>query len=167
MANTARLTPERSRKRTPVTQRDDVTILDINRYLPFLLNAVSSAWQRKTSAIYRKEFGLGIVEWRVIAMLNIEPEITANRICEVVRLDKGATSRSLKQLESLGYAASEASSSDPRKRRWRLTDKGLKAHDDIMAIALSCEAEMVEGLGDDELTMLVAGLKKLLANLER
>lgn len=167
MANTARLTPDTSRKQTPVTQRDDVTILDIDRYLPFLLNAVSSAWQRKTSAIYRKEFGLGIVEWRVIAMLNIEPEITANRICEVVRLDKGATSRSLKQLESLGYAASEATTSDPRKRRWRLTAKGLKAHDDIMAIALGCEADMVEGLAEDEIDHLARSLKKLLANLER
>ena len=84
---------------SPVALRGDVRYLDIHRYAPFLLNAVNGAWQRKSAAIYREKFGIGIVDWRVLSMLMIEPRITANRICEAIRIDKAAASRSLKVLD--------------------------------------------------------------------
>ncbi len=89
---------QKARIASPMRDRDGTEIVDIANYAPFLLNAVSNAWGRKTSTIYRRDFGLGITDWRVISMLNIEPGITASRICDVIRLDKAAASRSLKTL---------------------------------------------------------------------
>lgn len=150
----------------PTRDRDGVTILDIDHYAPFLLNAVASAWQRKTSAIYRRKFNLGIVDWRVMAMLNIEPNITANRVCEVIRLDKAAVSRSLKLLNERALADFEASASDPRKRRWKLTAKGLEAHGEFLAIALACEADMISGVDPVELETFLKVMRRMLGNLE-
>lgn len=156
--------PESPRISSPTKLREGVTILDIDHYAPFLLNAIGNAWQRKTSAIYRDQFGLSISEWRVLSMLNIEPGITANRICEVIKMDKAAVSRSLKILESEGFLTFEASPTDTRKRRWWLSDEGLKRHDEIMSVALGCEAEMVEGLSPPELETCLKALRIMLRN---
>ncbi|MBE1284921.1 MAG: MarR family transcriptional regulator [Rhodobacteraceae bacterium] len=150
----------------PTRLRDGVTVLDIKNYAPFLMNAVASAWQRKTSAIYRRDFDLGILEWRVLAMLNIEPDITANRICEVVRLDKGAVSRSLKLLHERGLLAFEAVASDPRRRKWSLTEQGQDLHAEILAIALECEAGMLEGIAPENLEVFLRVMRRMLTNLD-
>ncbi|WP_341235944.1 MarR family winged helix-turn-helix transcriptional regulator [uncultured Sulfitobacter sp.] len=150
----------------PTKLRDGKTVLDIEHYAPFLLNAISSAWQRKTSAIYRKSFGLSIVDWRVVAMLNIEPNITANRICEVIRIDKAAVSRSLRLLAESGNVFSESSNVDLRKRHWVLTEKGLQTHDAFLDIALRCDAELVAGVPNDELKTFLSIARRLLKNLD-
>ncbi|PJE25623.1 Transcriptional regulator SlyA [Pseudooceanicola marinus] len=152
---------------SPTRDRDGVQVLDIDYYAPFLLSAVSSAWQRQTSAIYRRDFNLGIVDWRVIAMINIEPEITANRICEVIRLDKAAVSRSLKLLEARGLATFEASGSDPRRRKWWLTDAGQAVHRDILAIALECESRMLDGIDPEDVEIHLKVMRGMLTNLDR
>ena len=150
----------------PTRDRDGHTILDIRNYAPFLLNAVSSAWQRKTAALYRQEFDLGIIEWRVIAMLNIEPDISAQRVCEVVRLDKAAVSRALNGLHERGLTAFTAGGTDPRRRAWRLTETGLDIHDKCLAIALDCEAAMIDGVAPENLEVFLRVMRKLLHNLD-
>ncbi|HPQ94664.1 MAG: winged helix-turn-helix transcriptional regulator [Thiothrix sp.] len=158
----------KQRLSSPVALRDGVTILNIEHYAPFLLNAVSNAWQRKTSSIYRDQFDLGITDWRVIAMLNIEPEITANRICEVIHLDKAAVSRSLRCLSEREFVTFEtASPTDPRKRRWRLSPRGLEVHDELMRHALACEQALVGDVDPHDLETFYAVMRQMLANLAR
>lgn len=77
MTQALRSTQSGVRIDSPTWDRDRIDILDIARYASFLLNAASSARGRRASTIYRSDFGFGLVEWRVIAMLNIEPGITA------------------------------------------------------------------------------------------
>lgn len=151
---------------SPTRDRDGVEILDIAHYAPFLLNAVSNAWGRKTSTIYRNQFGLGLVEWRVIAMLNIEPGITASRVCDVIRLDKAAVSRSLKHLLQKGLLSFEQPSNDPRKRLWRLSETGLKTHDELLSVALSCENELVSGVSPEDLDVFLRVMRQMLANID-
>ncbi|MGI3184936.1 MarR family winged helix-turn-helix transcriptional regulator [Nioella aestuarii] len=163
MTNHKDILPDRP---SPVVTRNGNEILDIHRYAPFLLNAVNGAWQRKTSGIYRTRFDLGIVDWRVLSMLMIEPRITANRVCEVIRLDKAAVSRSLKALHSRGFLDFEALPSDERKRTWWLTEEGMSVHRQILAIALECEAEMVAGVDSEDLETFLRVMTRFLSNLE-
>ncbi|MFV0382646.1 MarR family winged helix-turn-helix transcriptional regulator [Paracoccus sp. (in: a-proteobacteria)] len=155
----------RQRLSSPVKDRGGHTVIDIRNYAPFLINVVSNAWQRRTSSIYRERFGLGITEWRVMSMLNIEPDITAHRVCAVVTMDKAAASRSLKTLLDGGYVTFDASPTDPRKRKWRLSGKGLQTHDEILAIALGCEAEMLEGVPPGDLETFLRVMRHLDKNL--
>ena len=155
--------PHVPRITAPVKERDGVTIVDIDNYAPFLLNAIGNAWQRKTSAIYRREFDLGIGEWRIMSMLNIEPNITANRVCDVIKMDKAAVSRSLKLLLALGLVEFDAPSAHSRKRSWRLSPQGLEMHAQILSRALQAEAELVEGLTPEELETCLRVLRKMLS----
>lgn len=150
----------------PTRLRDGTRVLDIQNYVPFLLNATANAWQRRTAADYRARFGIGIVEWRILSMLNIEPDITANRICDVIRMDKAAVSRTLTGLHKHGMLTFEASENDSRKRRWRLSENGLRKHNDVIVAALEHEKGMVEGLDPDELEVFLKVIRKMLLNID-
>ena len=167
MNDTAGKAARAARISSPVKDRDGVTVIDIRNYAPFLINVVSNAWQRRTSPIYRARFGLGISDWRVLSMLNIEPGITANRVCEVISMDKGAASRSLRTLHEGGYITYEASPTDDRKRRWWLSDKGQATHDQILAIALGCEGEMLDGVAPQDLEVFLRVMRQLAGNLDQ
>lgn len=151
-----------SRKASPTILRDGRRIVDIDHYVPFLLNVLSNAWGRKTSAIYRCEFGIGLVEWRVIAMLNIEEGIPASRVCDVIRLDKAAVSRSLKRLSDRGFVRAGPG----RKCLWWLSEAGLEAHDAILGVALSCEAGLVAGVSDADMDVLLRVMRQMLRNID-
>ncbi|WP_378943242.1 MarR family winged helix-turn-helix transcriptional regulator [Paracoccus sp. R86501] len=150
----------------PTRDRDGTRILDIDHYAPFLLNAVSNAWSRNTSAIYRRDFGLSLVDWRIIAMLNIEPGITASRICDVIRLDKAAVSRSLKHLSEKELLRTQQPSNDPRKRLWWLSEAGLKTHDTLLAVALSCEEGLLSGVAAGDLDIFLKVMRQMLHNID-
>ncbi len=150
----------------PTRLRDGVRILDIENYVPFLLNATSNAWQRRTSADYRARFGIGIVEWRVIAMLNIEPGITASRICEEIRMDKSAVSRTLAELDAKGHVTYDATGSDPRKRRWTLSPAGLDMHDAVLSAALEHEKTLMASVPPEDFITFLNVMRRMLANVD-
>lgn len=151
---------------SPTRNRDGVEVIDVSSYAPFLLNAVSNAWGRKTSTIYRRDFDMGLSEWRVISMLNIEPGITASRICDVLRLDKAAVSRSLKALLKKGLLGYEQVSNDPRKRLWSLSAEGLKTHDALMSVALSCESKLVSNIDPEDFNAFLRVMHQMLMNMD-
>lgn len=138
--------------------------LDLLNYVPYFLTAIGNAVSRGASRVYLREFGVGIIEWRVMAMLAVEPGIMANRICHVVSLDKAAVSRSLRVLEGRGYVAAEASA-DPRRYSYTLTETGYDLHDRIMRLALQREESLLEGMGEAERAELVRLLRKMHANV--
>ncbi|MBF9033343.1 MarR family transcriptional regulator [Rhodobacterales bacterium HKCCE2091] len=150
----------------PISERDGLTILDIENYVPFLLNAVSSGWQRVSAPRYRATFGLGITDWRVIAMLAIEPEITANRVCEVVKLDKAAVSRSINSMEASEHVIGTPVSAGSRNRTWRLTAKGERVHNQILEIALANELRLVSGIPLADLEICMRSLRQMIRNLD-
>ncbi len=126
-------------------------IVDVSNYIPYFLVTINNALSRGASHLYLKMFGIGIVEWRIVAMLAIEPRISASRICEVVSLDKSGVSRGLKQLLLQGYLSFSASPTDSRRKIWWLNTRGYGLHDKILTIALERERELIEGIAPDDL----------------
>jgi len=146
--------------------RDGQTIINIKSYIPFYLLVLNNALSRGSSQFYFDTFGIGIVEWRVISMLAIEPHIPASRICHVLSLDKASTSRALKSLQGLGYLDFETSKTDPRRRIWWLNEKGYDLHDKIIVVALKRENNLIKGVDPDDLEVLLRVLKIIKNNIE-
>lgn len=138
--------------------------LDLTRYVPYFLSAINNAVSRGASRLYLREFGIGIIEWRVLAMLAVEPGIMANRICAVISLDKAAASRSLRILEELGFVAA-APSADPRRRSYALTDPGRALHDRVMQVALQREDRLLAGMSARDRDDLVRLMRLMLNNV--
>jgi len=140
-------------------------VIDIDTYIPYFLAAVNNALSRGGSALYLRDFGVGIGEWRVLSMLAIEPGISAARICDVISLDKAAVSRSLTRLEALECLDIEVSPSDPRRRALSLNLAGFDLHDQIMAKALDREAALIEAVDPQDLEAFLRVMRIMRANV--
>ena len=144
---------------------DGGPILDLTRYVPALLTFVSNKLTRSGSALYRRHFGVGITEWRILAMLAVEPSIPATRICQVIGLDKGPVSRSLAFMERRGLVTIRADEADTRRRLATLTPAGRDLHDRIIVVALERERRLLSCLTPEQRTTLVEVLNLLHDNL--
>lgn len=150
----------------PTKEYQGRQIVDISTYTPYFLSTVNNALSRGASQHYLKMFGVGIVEWRVISMLAIEPRIPASRICDVVNLDKAGTSRALKRLFELEYLMFESSKTDPRRKIWWLNQVGYELHDNVLSAALKRERELIEGVEPADLEIFLKVIRKMRKNVD-
>jgi len=140
-------------------------ILDIESYIPYLLVAVNNSLTRGASQYYIKNFGIGIVEWRVLAMLAIEPGIRASRICEVISLDKAATSRALQQLKKKNYLKYNNDKSGKQRLDWWLNGRGYELHDQILKVALERERQLITGAEPKDIEAYLRVMRLMLNNV--
>ncbi|MCV0280501.1 MarR family winged helix-turn-helix transcriptional regulator [Pseudomonas aeruginosa] len=135
--------------------------LNLARYVPGLLTFLANKLATGASQCYRKHFGIGVVEWRMLSMLAVENGITANRICQVIGLDKSAVSRSLQALEASGYVGSRVDPGDARRNTVSLTEAGRALHDRVLLVALERERRLLSGLSPEEVDTLIELLGRL------
>ncbi|NIE72920.1 winged helix-turn-helix transcriptional regulator [Pantoea sp. Ap-967] len=135
--------------------------LDLNRYVPGLLTFLANKLATGASYCYRKRFGIGVVEWRMLSMLAVEDHITANRISQVIGLDKSAISRSLQALETGGYVSSQVDKSDARRYAVSLTTAGKQLHEKVLKVALERERRLLSDLSPAEIDLLINLLGRL------
>jgi len=172
------MAPERDPRRDPPrTQSGRVSsptragpegraVVDVHNYIPYLLSSVNNTLSRGASKLYLDRFGVGIVEWRLLSMLAIEPGIPAARACEVLGNDRAAVSRALGGLERKGLVAGVANHpGDPRRRDWRLTEEGGALHDTILAIALDREARLIAGVAARDLEIFLRVMRQMHKNV--
>ena len=141
--------------------------LDLERYVPALLTSLTNKLSSGASACYRKHYGIGIVEWRVLAMLAVENHITANRVGQVIGLDKSAISRSLQALEREGYVTSEVDTKDARHHTVSLTPSGRQLHDRVLETAVRREEVLLADLSEREVDTLIDLLHRMSRQLEK
>jgi DNA-binding MarR family transcriptional regulator len=141
--------------------------LDLARYVPGLLNFLSNKLSAGASKCYRKHFGVGVVEWRMLSMLAVENGISANRICQVIGLDKGAVSRALQGLEVSGYITTAVDHRDARRYTVSLTTQGRALHDRIFEVAMERERRLLDDFTPAEVDQLVEMLGRMHRKIER
>lgn len=139
--------------------------LNLDRYVPGLLTFLTNKMSSGASACYRKHFGIGIVEWRVLSMLAVESHINANRMVQVIGLDKSAVSRALQLLEREGYTTSEVDAEDARRHTVTLTKKGHALHERVLVTALERERLLLSDLSSDEVELLISFLHRMSSRL--
>lgn len=139
--------------------------LDLDIHVPSLLNWIANKLGRGASAEFREKFDIGIIEWRIIALLAIEPEITAHRIVEVIGLDKGPVSRCVKNMQAKGLVQQAPNEKDGRSQILSLTRKGADLHDAVLPAALERERRLLSVLSEEEIYQLVGMLNRLHAIL--
>jgi len=116
---------------------------------------------------YRKTLDVGVMEWRVLALLAVEPGASPGRIAEVAGVDKSVVSRAVGALERRRLITVAPGLSGGRQTRLTLAPSGQGLHDRGIVGALAAEARMLEGFSADEQRQLVDFLKRLTVNVMR
>jgi DNA-binding MarR family transcriptional regulator len=148
---------------SPAADRRSAKAIDMDSFVPAALTNLAQRIVANASATYRPRFGIGITDWRIVALLAGEPWIAPVRICEATGLDKAAVSRSLRDLIKSGLV--EAQDGEPNRRRVpvALTAKGLEVHDRIVGLALEREERLLRGFSPEER----ADLRNFIARMRR
>src|SRR5882724_8090372 len=141
-------------------------VLDLDRYVPALITFIANKLSRSATVLYQKRFGVNVTEWRILALLAIEPEISAARICHVIGFDKGPVSRTLAAMEGRGLVAIKADQDDARTYSISLTAKGYTTHDGVIMVALERERRLLSCLSKPEREVLIALLRRVHGNLD-
>lgn len=135
----------------------------LQRHETFLIGAIANRLVSSGSALYRRRFGVGFTEWRIMVMLALEAGITAKRIGEVVGLDKAAISRGLQALQTRRLIEPTPETAGRRSRVFRLSATGWELHGRIGAIAREHERLLLADIAPEERPVLQDMLRRLLA----
>jgi DNA-binding MarR family transcriptional regulator len=120
---------------------------DLSAFLPYQLAVVSSRISRAFAERYKREFGLSIPEWRVLAHLAQSDAVSVREIHERVDMDKSKVSRAAARLEASGLIEKRENEVDRRLLDMRLTEKGRDLIARIVPIADAYQAEIIAQLG--------------------
>jgi DNA-binding MarR family transcriptional regulator len=158
----------KSPARSPAAGRIPQTaqVLDLDRYVPALITFITNKLSRSATVLYQKRFGVNVTEWRILALLAIEPGIPASRICQVIGFDKGPVSRTLVAMEARGLVGIKNDRDDGRTYSIALTAKGAAIHDNVIALALERERRLLSCLNQAERNTLISLLGRVHANLD-
>jgi DNA-binding MarR family transcriptional regulator len=150
---------------TPTVPSQAAPAIDLDRYTPAYFTFIANKLASGASSHYLETYGVGIETWRVLVMLAIEDKVTAQRVCQLVGMDKGSVSRTFKAMHAKGLIAFSSDAHDGRLRFARFTAKGRKIHDQILAFALHREQILLSVLSAREVDTLIDLLRRVHENL--
>jgi DNA-binding MarR family transcriptional regulator len=156
-------TPSASAAQTPYPVSEP---LDLAHHMPFLLSEVARMLSIGASRTFQRQFGLGVREWRVLAILGDQGPVSAAAMVGPAAFDKATVSRAINTLEANGYVERLPDENDGRKQLVRLTASGVKLHDRIVPIAKMRAKVLESALTAQERALFFATIEKLKTQVE-
>lgn len=148
---------------TTRTNTSKQTHLHLERYVPGLLLWLSNKLAGSASQVYRRQFGINIVEWRMLAYLAVYETGTGAQMSQLMGADKAGLSRGAAVLQEKKLIRSRQGAG--RNLEFMLTAKGKALHDRILRLALARQDALLTGLSRSQIDDLIATLNVLLRNL--
>ena len=155
----------RPRRRPSFDRAADGPTLDLDRYVPAFVTFIANKLSNSATAVYQRNFGINVTEWRIMTQLALEPGIPASRICQIIGFNKGPISRTLALMQRRGLVTIRTDPNDGRTHSIALTAKGRSIHDKVIVVALEREKRLLSCLKADEREMLIELLRRLHNNL--
>lgn len=118
----------------------------VDDYLPALLAQASELISAEFHRVVRRH-GLSVTEWRVLASLAGGQPISIGKLAEVTVTKQPTVTRLLDRMEARGQAERLPHDSDRRVTLVRITRKGAKTVEQLMALARDHEIKVLEPFG--------------------
>ena len=139
----------------------DAATLDLEHFLPYRLSVLSNRVSGAIARVYSDRFGLGVTEWRVMAVVGRYPGLSAGEVAQRTAMDKVAVSRAVAGLVEAGRVERETHGDDRRRSVLRLSAAGRAVYDEIAPLALAFEQRLLDGMPADERDALFRLLDRL------
>lgn len=135
--------------------------LELDRFLPYRLSVLSNRVSAAIARVYGERFGVGVTEWRVMAVLGQQPHLSAGEVAERTAMDKVAVSRAVARLGERGLLERETHGDDRRRSVLALSAAGIAIHREIVPLALAFERRLLDGIDAAERGLLFRLLDRL------
>ena len=133
----------------------------LETFVPYRLSVLTNIVSRTIGRLYGERFGLGIPEWRVMAVLGRFAPLSSGEVCARTAMDKVRVSRSVERLRRARLVEQAVDSRDRRRSRLRLSAAGIRMHAAIVPMAQAAEALLLDGLSAAERRTLDRLLSRL------
>lgn len=134
---------------------------DVRDLLTFRIAMLAAAGDRVGQRWLGTEFGLRIMEWRVLGIVAALQPVRFRDVAKTLLVDKGQLSRLVKSLVARGLISSQPDAGDQRTIRLRTTAQGNALHARVLARAYERNQLVVSALEAGELDTLLMLLDKL------
>ncbi len=122
---------------------------DLDGFLPYRLAVAAGRVSRAFADRYRREFGISIAEWRVLAHLAQAGAVSVREIHARADMDKPKVSRAASRLATAGLVTKREHRDDGRLVALELTDAGRQLFARIVPVAEAYQAELIRSLGPE------------------
>ena len=141
--------------------------LDLNEYLPYLINRVGSAlvvdFGRSTLAPHR----LSIAMWRVLAALSSDDGQRQIDLAAMTSIDVSTLSRVVSGLVRMGLVTRMRSATNSREVVVRLSGKGAGLVARMIPRAIAAERSAIAGVPVKDLAVVRRSLRRMYENLAK
>ena len=149
-----------------IAMPDTHALLDLEHFLPYRLSVLSNRISQTIAETYVERFGIGIPEWRAIAVLGRHPGLSANGVAERTAMDKVAISRTLARLLERGLVQRDTHGVDRRRSVLELSEAGYRIYDEVVPLAWARERALLAHFSAEERQLLDGLLTKLSQGLQ-
>lgn len=125
-------------------------ILDLEHFLPYRLSVLSNRISQDIARLYADRFGLGVTEWRVLAVLGRYPGLSASELAERTAMDKVAVSRAVASLVADGRLTRDTHDADRRRSVLELSDEGRRVYAEVAPAALAYERRLLANFAAED-----------------
>lgn len=136
--------------------------LQLHEFLPYRLFVLASRISRSLAQHYEDRFHISRPEWRILAVLGEEPNLSAAQVADRTAMDKVAVSRAVTKLLQAELLQRHFLESDKRRSQLRLSRTGRNVYRKIVPIAMEYEQKILDQLSTKEHELL----RKLLTKLD-
>jgi DNA-binding MarR family transcriptional regulator len=138
--------------------------LQLDRYLPYLINRVGVSLAMRFSTALRQA-GITLQDWRVLAALREQDGQRLTELAQRTSIEVSTLSRLVGGLEVSGLVSRNRNSGDARAIAIRLTAAGAAVTATLTPAAQQLETIAVTGLSQAEIVQLKSLLGRIYANL--
>jgi DNA-binding MarR family transcriptional regulator len=141
--------------------------LQLDNYLPYLINRVGAGLAARFTATTLQQHHLSIMMWRVLVVLSNNGGVRLVDLSQMTSIDLSTLSRMVVRLVRLALVSRKRSRTSDREVLVTLTAKGRKLLAHIIPIGLDYEKQVVQGISRSDLAIAQRVLKHLYANLAK
>jgi DNA-binding MarR family transcriptional regulator len=120
---------------------------------------------RSGNLAYRRDLGLSEIEWGTLSVIGDDGPLCLNELAELMERDRGQLSRCIMSLETKSLVSRV--SCGGRGMQISLTDAGIVVYQRWKATATRRNAQLTDGLTDEEIDAMIATMTKCWKNASR
>ncbi len=158
---------KRSRLENPWSgERVDSGNLELDTFLAARVNRLARLLNKPTYRAYVVDFGISVLEWRVLAHLSKISPCFARDLAARMGIDKASISRALRRLHKRKLISIRVCDDDARASILTVLPAGARMYQSILPLARERQATLLNALDADERRVLWEAFGKLTSAAE-
>ncbi|MBV8850065.1 MAG: winged helix-turn-helix transcriptional regulator [Methylobacteriaceae bacterium] len=159
--------PVRKNRNAQKPKEQPIGGLLADEFIAVLVTSIATRLSRGSTDFFRSRWNIGMIEWRVLLVLERTEALNVRELAVAAALDKAAVSRSLAAMQAGGLVEIEQTRSRGRAAFAKLTPAGRKLAKKLLRASRLRQQRLFEVLPARDVEMLAALLQRFADALTR